>query len=359
VRVFAVAVVAVVLGACTGAPQFAPQTGVIAPAVSSVSAAREPIAMRCPRKRGLVFASDNTTMALYVYCGPGPKPGVVAPGAKPLRTLAGVAGWGLAVEPRGNRLAVGQFGGTIAIYALPALGKPLATLKLQHAVSGYVPYGLSWDAAGGLYATEWPSSYVDYWANPLTAHAPGCVYTMPSMSEAYNVAASGSNSVDVYGVNGFSSNEPVILANVSGLATANCPSQQVQETQVATLGSLAQGTGFPGGIATDAKGELLAGNQMGFLYDMGPFPGAATPKATCTWSAPANDYTDVVLDARQSGIWVSNVNFGASLASDLVDVAYPLPANGPCVTPGPSGGPTGSVTNDEFLSVAAWKNAGQ
>jgi len=361
VRALAVLVVTLALAACSGAPRVVPS----APAAATAETQRAPranapvAAETCPKQRGLIFASDNTSFDLYVYCGPGAKPGVVAPGAPPLRKLAGVAGWGLAVEPNGNKLAVGQSTGTIAIYALPALGKPLATLKLLHGPSGYVPYGLSWDSSGGLYATEWPVGYIDYWPTPLSVHTPSCVYTSVTMSSVYYVAAHGTDSVDVYGIDEFTSDGPVILSNVTGLTKPGCASQQTTETKIATLGTVSAGTGFPGGIATNAKGELVAGNQLGSLYDMGPYPGAAKPVATCTWSAPANDYTALAFDARQTGLWLSNVTEGQSLASDVVNVAYPLPAKGACVTPGPSGGPTQPVTNDEFLSVAVWHNAGQ
>ena len=360
-RALAVVAVTLAIAACSSAPRVVPSAPPPTTAGNEPAArAGAPMASKaCPKRRGLIFASDNTSLDLYVYCGPGPKPGVVARGAAPLRKLAGVSGWGLAVEPNGNKLAVGQSAGTIAIFALPALGKPLATLKLLHGPSGYVPYGLSWDATGGLYATEWPAGYVDYWPTPLSVHTPSCVYTSRTMSSAYYVAAHGTDSVDVYGVDDFTSDGAVILSNVTGLTTPGCASQQTTEKQIATLGTVAAGTGFPGGVATNANGDLVAGNQQGFLYDMGPYPGASKPVATCTWTAPSNDYTALAFDARQTGLWLSDVTEGQSLASDVVDVAYPLPAKGACVTPGPSGGPTLPVTNDEFLSVAVWHNAGQ
>jgi hypothetical protein len=360
VRALAVVAVTLALAACVGAPRLVPAGPATLVAGDEAARADAPLAAKaCPKKRGLIFASDNTSLDLYLYCGPGPRPGVVAPGAAPLRKLAGVAGWGLAVEPGGNKLAVGQSAGTIAIYALPALGKPLATLKLRHGPSGYVPYGLGWDTSGGLYATEWPAGYLDYWPDPVSVQTPSCIYTMTTMSSPYYVAAHGTDSVDVYGINDFTSAGTVVLSNVVGLTKPGCSSQQTTETQIATLGTVSAGTGFPGGIATNGHGDLVAGNQLGFLYDMGPYPGAAKPVSTCTWTAPANDYTALAFDARQTGLWLSNVDYGSSLASDAVDVGYPLPAKGACVTPGPSGGPTLRVTNAEFLSVAVWRNAGQ
>ena len=129
---------------------------------------------------------------------------------------------------------------------------------------------------------------------------------------------------------------------------------------IATLGSVTDDTGYPGGLTTDAKHELLANNQFGTIYDLGPFPGSYNPTSTprCTTQFPIDIITDIEFDARQRGFWTANVHQTASEDETyLDDDAYPW-VNGNGCFEGSSGGPTEPFYGD-YVSVAVWTNKGQ
>lgn len=298
----------------------------------------------CAAGYGYLFGSDNSSGNLDIYCGPGPKYGVPF-GEPAFRTIAGGAGWGLAVFKK--ILAAGVTGGTITLYNLPTVAVN-KTLTLAHAASGYNAYGLAFDKNGGLYATEWPGPYVDYWRKPTAGGAPNCTYAATLASEAYYVAAVGTNTTVVYGFDGFSSSVPAVTEMVSNMP--KCAG--ITEKPLLTLGSLAQGNGFPGGLSTNKTGELIANNQYGTMYDLGAYPGAAV-KATCQWEFSPNDMTNLTFDTKR-GIWGTDINFaGSPLETYLWSFVYPF-NGGPCQTPGPGGGPTFAVASDEYLGVAAY-----
>ena len=234
---------------------------------------------KCAAKtHGLLIASDNITANLDVYCGPGS--GKVPANEKPFKTIVGVAGWGLAVEPERNQLAVGGSDGTISLYSLPNL-KLLSTITASpQGSSGFVASGLSYDSAGGLYATNYLGPSVLYWADPSGGGAPSCTANLKTITYAFFVVAS-EGSADVYGLYENSSNVPAVVSNVTNLST--CTGET--ETQIATLANLDDKTGFPGGLSTNLHHEVLANDQFGTLYDLGKFPGGLTAKA-CSW-APA------------------------------------------------------------------------
>jgi hypothetical protein len=299
------------------------------------------------KKKGLVFASDNSTGNLDAYCGHAG--GVLNANQNSYKTVSGGAGWGLAVH--GAFLAAGVTGGTVTVYNLPALTVK-STLTLTHGASGYNAYGLSWTSGGGLYATEWPGPYLDYFSTPTTTGAATCYNTLSLMSEAYYASAHGST-VDVYGFNGFSSQVPAVVENDSNAACSGTFS----ESLVGTFGSLADGNGFPGGTTVNASGELFVNNQYGTLYDDGAYPGSNSPKGACSWGFDPNDYTNINMSTKQNSIWGSNINFGSSPLVTMLGSFSTSITSGSCAT-GASGGPTANVTDDEFLGTAAWPNTG-
>ncbi len=264
----------------------------------------------------MVFASDNASGNLDIFCGGrGVK---IAANALPMQTIPRAAGWGLAVH--GSMLAVGQGNGTIALYKnLPSLVNAPEILNLANGPSGYNAYGLAFDQWGGLYASEWPGPYLDYWRDPKGGGKP-CEYESPDISEVYYVAAH-SVSVDIYGFDGNTSDVDAVIDNVKGMRDCD-----PTERQITTLGSLADGDGFPGGIVTDKNGFLYANNQYGTLYSLGQYPGRfGQTGEKCSWGFDPNDVTNINVDSNQSGIWAANINFGNS---PLTSVSHRLLAAG-------------------------------
>ncbi len=312
-------------------------------AAQRVDPARKKAGCKKAKKKGLVFGSDNSSGILYAYCGH--NGGDLNANQEPYKSVTDGAGWGLAVH--GNLLAAGLTGGSIGVYKLPSLTR-VSTLTLAHAGSGYNAYGLAFDSNGGLYATEWPGPYLDYFEY-LGNGTATCSHALTLMSEAYFVTAHA-GTVDVYGFNGFSSQIPVVLENDSN---ANCFGT-FTESLVGTFGNLAAGTGFPGGTTVNNTGEVFVNNQYGTLYDDGGYPGSGTPTGSCSWGFDPNDLTNINMSTQQNSIWGSNIfiYYGSYLESFSTTISA-----GTCAV-GSSGGPTGLTVQDEFLGVTAWPNTG-
>ncbi len=297
-------------------------------------------------ERGLTFASDNATGALDVFCGAKGNKHITS-GQTPFMSIAGVAGWGLAVH--GNRLAVGDSNGTILLYTLPNFPPP-AIMTLDNA--GDNAYGLAFDHLGGLYATEWPGPYVDYWRPQTLFGSPFCEVTTTINTVDYFVAADTFNTVVVYGYNGNSSEGDVDTEVVTGPHVCT----NITDTFGQTFGQLDEGTGFPGGIVSDHTGELFVNNQYGELYDDGTYPGGPI-SATCSWGYNPNDVTNINMASNQHSIWGTNTNFGSSTLQTSLESFKSSIGSGTCTT-GAVGGPTVNMANDEYLGVASWPNVG-
>ncbi len=299
-------------------------------------------------KKSLVFASSNVTTDLLVYCGQTGAQHVPA-GETPYMTIVGVAGWGVAVH--GNKLAVGGPNGVINLYHLPSMTS-IPPVNLTNTSNS--AYGLAFDHAGGLYATEFPSSTVDYWSPPVVG-LPHCTWTTTTNTEDYYVDAHGTNSAVVYGINTSSTNADVDTEEVDGMAAAFCP---ITDTYVATFGQLAQGTGFPGGIVSHRNtGILYVNNQYGTLYNDGVYPGGPPTTDQCNWGFNPNDITNITMASHETSLWASNINFGSSTLTTNIQSFAAGTLSGPCAA-GLAGGPMASLSNDEFLGVAAWPNLG-
>jgi len=298
------------------------------------------------KRKGVVFASDNVSGNLYAYCGH--LGGVLVANQASYRMVSGGAGWGLAVH--GNFLASGKTGGTVTVYNLPALTIK-STLTLAHGASGYNAYGLSWDSSGGLYATEWPGPYLDYFKTPTVSGGASCSNTLTLMSEAYYVTAHAS-SADVYGFDGFSSQVPAVVENVTG---GNCGS--FAESMIGTFGTLASGTGFPGGTTVNNTGEFFVNNQYGTLYDDGGYPGSGSPKGGCAWGYNPNDITNINMSTKQNSIWGTDINFGQSPFETYVESFSTSITSGSCAI-GSTNGPSANVSGGQELGDASWPNTG-
>ena len=300
-----------------------------------------------------LFGSDNTTGNLDVFC----EDGVTGKPNVHVKTLAGAAGWGVAVQPSGRMLAVGKSGGTISVYA-SALNPttPSVTLTLSGQSAGDNAYGLCWDDKGGLYATNWPANTIDYFAGPLVSGGPTSTITTTTVTEDYYLACDfdkreTGNNGDLL-VYGFNTSSPNVDSDVAIVALPAGP-----DTVVQTLGSLNTGNGFPGGLAMSAKDDLLANDQYGTLYDLGvKEPWKTAPVGSCTWGFNPNDYTNIAFDNTQTEVWASDINFGGT--TYLQSNGAP-PLSGTCVTPGESGGPTAPISGEgSYLGVAVYPNLG-
>ncbi|MBV9647175.1 MAG: hypothetical protein JO043_06915 [Candidatus Eremiobacteraeota bacterium] len=302
--------------------------------------------------KAYTYASDNTTGDLDQFCEDTPNTLV--------KTLTGAAGWGLAVQPGKKQLAAGKTGGTISVYKnATSLTTPYAVLTLSGASSGDNAYGICWDDVGGIYATNWPSNVINYFAPPLKTGETPTSITTTTVTEDYYVACDFDKSetgnkgyLMVYGLNGSTGD--------SDVAQVTLPSGP--DTVVQTLGNINQGTGFPGGLTINKKDELLANNQYGTLYDLGKKePWNAKITHSCTWGFNPNDFTNISWDNTLKEVWASNINFGGThTVTYLQSVAYPLPTSGACVTPGESGGPTTAISGESsYLGVAVYKNLGE
>jgi hypothetical protein len=305
---------------------------------------------------GLTLASNNTTGALDVFCGAmsGRR---IANGAKPFETIGGIAGWGVAVH--GGRIAVGTSGigsspSTINLYTLPTFTQR-AVATLVHL--GDNAYGVAFDQSGGLYATEWPDAYVDYWAGPSPHGPPSCQWHTTVNKVDYFVAAHDgpANSVVVYGIDGSGSYGNVDTELVTNMSPS-CGTPPITDTLVQTFGKVLSGAAFPGGIVSDKAGELYVNNQYGTLYDDGPYPGG-TISASCTWGYNPNDVTSIGMASNQHSIWATNLYFGGLKLQTFLESFKSADLSGSCVK-GPAGGPTADVTNDEYFGVASWPDSG-
>ncbi len=121
------------------------------------------------------------------------------------------------------------------------------------------------------------------------------------------------------------------------------------ERQIVTLGDLNDSTGSPGGISVNSKGDVVANDVYGTLYDIGQYPGGNVG-AQCAWSTSTYNLVNIVFDHTDS-IWASSVMSGSAPATFLVNVGYPL-AKGNCNMVGPSGGPTYSFGYKAYNGIA-------
>jgi hypothetical protein len=304
--------------------------------------------------KSYLYASDNSTGNVDIFPEDHP--------TNPIGTCAGCGGWGLAVSPESSGhpalLAIGKIGGTVEIYnKLGPSPVHLATLTLSGG-SSVNSYGLCWARDGGLYADNWPTNAIDFYnhAKVIGGGAP-----------TKTLKVSGGNTVVYYIAcdNETISKQNILLSyGYNQNAGDNVEVDLVAQTNGAEtleqiVGNLSSGTGFPGGLAIDAKDDLVANDQYGTFYDLGNTePWTGSPVASCKWGFNPNDLTSIVFDNAQDELWAGNLQFiGAEFAQSY---AYPLIHKGNCKSPGSSGGPTTEQSGETggYLGVAVWPNKG-
>jgi len=296
----------------------------------------------------VIFMSGNLTGNVYVFNEDKP--------TNPTKTCSGCGGWGLAVKPGLKPLlASGNTSGGVNIYTLPSLTS-VQTLALT---GGGNAYGLCFDSKGGLWADNWPTGTIDHWTAPQTVGGGthSSINVSGDATVVYYIACDTNdgkvkeNTLYAYGYNPNNSQLPV---NVDAVNTTTGA-----ETAEFNAGSLAAGTGFPGGIAISAKDDLAVNDQYGTLYEAGtkePWKGSGS--VGCTWGFNPNDWTTIAYDNTQKEIWGGDINFGSSTLMEIAVSAAASPIkSGSCAT-GESGGPSTAISNDEPLGIAVYPNLG-
>lgn len=326
-----------------------------------------------------LFVSDGVTGNLYEYCEDIP-PNLNTPRL----TRVGIAGWGLAVNPLApQQLAVGKRNvagqpGRIKIYnvlANGALAPPagVSTLKLGKANANAL--GICFDSTGGLYATNYNTSEIDYFnaaavagpgvfnpttswqmvdknGNPFFGYYLACDFEEPEMNNIVMVdGVDASNNVDVAVFMG-----PLVVPPVIAVSQ--------------TFGPFGvNGPNYPGGMTLNGHGPTGADDHLvvsdtsaGVLVDLGSVEPWNNPSNNILCHVPgfpANAYLPIVFDNRQDEIWAGNLMpSGTVFNSDAVTTEYPLPPSQSSCHPGQSGGPTAVILNETFVGAAIWPNTG-
>jgi hypothetical protein len=287
-----------------------------------------------------IFLSDNFTGNVDGYAD-------VSPYAMNYQ-CAGCGGWGLSVNASTGDLAVGVIGGTVALYHVTG-GVPAATpYNTCTLTDGGSAYGIAWDTTGGLYATNWPNAEIDHFPSASTA---GCGTAaqifQTNLAATYFVSDDASGLLAV-GYNG--TTDDVLLESIAPNGA---------ETTLQTMGSLASGTGFPGGMDQNANGDVYVVNQYGLDYEFSNH-GAGSLVGECNWGFDPNDYTNLALDTKQKTLWNSDINFGSGLLTYGESAKAKLkpakkgvakPCKGVFDT-------TPSQVSEEYLGVAVWPRGG-
>ena len=309
---------------------------------------------KCP-KRAYIYANDNTTGDVDLYC----EDAVAGATNTLLATCTGCGGWGLAVSPATQQLAIGTSAGTVTTWTInPATGIPVATGAVLQLASGD-PLGICYDSSGGLYATDFPSNQIDYFGPGSVGTAgtwnPTGNWIMSTTQTGYYLACDFDklySSENILMVDGWDSSGNDVLSNV---AVAGVPGPA---TPVADAIKWVYGPGsvaFPGGMTLNKHDNLVVSNQYGVLNDMGfKELWKNAPTATCK---DQYDYTGIVFDDAQDEIWADAVS--SSGATAVLSNKYPL-NNNACV-PGTSGTiaqPNPANGETLYLGVAVYPNRG-
>ena len=257
----------------------------------------------------LLFVSDGTTEDIYVYS--------TATGDV-IGTVTGAGGGGIATNVKGQ-LAAGTInpstdGGEINTYTVTSDGATANNVTLT--LSSGFPDGITYDAKGDIYASDFPSSNVDFFDAATVASGGSATktYTLPDFEYVYYVQAFG-NKIYVDGdtSEGFGVGE---LTKKGDKVLINGIVDPVEDA------------GFPGGLAIDSKHNIIVNNQYGSISTYAkPYTGG--PSAITEWGFDPNDVTGIALDLLQENVYGVDINFGGSSL-----VGYPIPFSYPSLSEG-------------------------
>jgi hypothetical protein len=312
--------------ACTSGSQIAPRPG------AAVAPFRAPSAFRLttrpkPEHRALFFSGNVTgNVDLYDVSG------------NLLGECGGCGGWGLAATRKGHELAIGAFGGVVTVWHVSAPFVPIATLGLSSRAKGTEALGLAFDESGDLFAGNYPANTIDEFTAATIASGggePDATFALRQFAEVHYLAAAGPHLL----VDGWDQDYNFVVADVGvrGL--------KAHTTIVQTLGSMSAGTGYPGGLAADAKDNLLVDNQYAGTISTFAEPWTGRPTSTLAWGYGPNDYTGIALDPLGQIVWAANIyTASSSISSFGVANSYPL---------GTILSTTAPPVNDRYVGVAA------
>lgn len=323
-----------------------------------------PAAKTACTSNAYLFANDNTTGNVDMFCEDGSQKHVIG-------TCVGCGGWGLAVSPvilpaqPTENLAIGKSGGTVTVWKNLPTPVLISTLTLGGAGAGANALGICFDGTGGLYATNYPTNEIDYFAFAKVTGAgggPTRVLHTTTITQDFWLACDFDSLVvrrkppppsfeDIVMVSGLDSNLNALVSYVNLFTGAT--------TTVQTLGNWTAGTGFPGGLTINKNDVLVADNQFGKLLDFGSIePWTAPASFVCTWGYFPHQYYPIVFDDTQLEIWAGDLNHTGGVFTQAIGNAWPFP-NGPCPVPGESGPRTTPIPGEKnYLGVAVWPNNG-
>jgi hypothetical protein len=333
------------------------------PSGSFVMSANPPPNAKCTS--AFLFANDNTTGNVDMFCEDGTHKHV-------LGKCIGCGGWGLAVSPvilpgeLTENLAIGKSGGTITVWRSLPTPVLVSTLTLGGASAGANALGICFDGTGGLYATNYPTNEIDYFAIGKVL-GPGGGPTRKlfttTITQGFWLACDFDTLVvqkqppppsfeDFVMLSGLDSSLNALVASVNLFSGA--------DTTVQTLGNWTAGTGFPGGLTINKNDVLVADNQFGKLLDLGTVePWNLPASSVCTWGYFPHQYYPIVFDDTQLEIWAGDLNHTGSAFTQAISNTWPFPNNSPCPVPGESGPRTPPIPGEKnYLGVAVYPNNG-
>jgi hypothetical protein len=257
----------------------------------------------------LLFVNDEGTEDVYVYS---------TSTGEVVGTLSGVGFAGLATNSSGQ-LAIGTLDpstgeGLINTYTVTSDGATSNGVTLS--ISSGFPDGITYDKKGDIYASDFPSSNVDFFSASTVSSGggPTKTYTLPDFEYVYYVQAFGNtiyvdgDTEDGFGVGELTKKGDKVLIN--GIVDP------------------VEDAGFPGGLAIDSKHNIIVNNQYGSISTYAkPYTGG--PSAITEWGFDPNDVTGIALDLLQENVYGVDINFGGSSL-----VGYPIPFSYPSLSEG-------------------------
>jgi len=362
----AFAAFAALLVACSGQSQVspaggapgAPQTDTLAaPLYAPSSGTFQPTGGHCISSQGAyLFANDYKTGTVDEFC----EDGVLAPPHH--NTLfafcTGCGGWGLAVDPTTQTLAIGTNAGTVTLWSVTAAGAvtPLnSTLTLDGGVGTNFPLGICFDGTGGLYATNYGTNKIDYF-NAATLVSPGGnptgSWNTTKTTIGYFLACDfdGKNGENYLMLSGELLSGGVYDFVLSQVVNGAPPvgNIAIADLVVHNFGS----TALAGGLTLNKKDNLVVADENGTLYEMGTSEPWANIIAKCT---DTKYISGISFDETQDEVWSS---FDTAVpAAEVISNKFPFP--GRKCKPGTSRGPAvPSMGEKEYLGIAVWPNTG-
>ncbi len=223
-----------------------------------------------------VYLGDYTRGVVYIYDqATGREVGYVRTGHR--------RPWELAVDARAN-LYIGNGDGTITAYHRHDY-ELFRTLYQPHCCAS----GLALDPAGTLYATEYPTQWVDVF--PPKAKTPQTTFRVANVVSVIFMASDSHGNIFV---DGLSPSGKTIIDEITPPAYT-----------VTTLQTL---TAYPGGIAFDSAQNMIFSDQYGTLYTFAPpYTGPPTSSFFYEYGSGGSGgaYSSLALNEQENLLWAA------------------------------------------------------